>query len=311
MFTDKKHIAFYATILAVVVLFFAFSCKKDRSIVDNNCNNMGANANFKIYERFLTDSIEADTLSASGLYRLYPNIISDSFNYKWTIKSSSYFGTSALTYLEIDNSSYNNHLPSSQTYSVTLTVSLKNRSNCNNIKEVDSISKRFYIWPCEQGNCYNGGFPTTYTLSAPVNYWPIWGSFKGQTKNDPTTVRIVTIFDTLGVIPNQSCEGSLAGQTGRISVLRNIPYNNWNSLKCSSGLSLYGSISAPSGGACETFFYTNGFTSSNCCNGGQMPYLNGKAYLDLNNSNMIIIDYQYKDTLTGILINDQFKGLRI
>ena len=289
------------------------SCHKEEEgkAVSPCAGKTAADAGFKIYERFLADSVEADTVSASGRYHFCAINLKNT-TYKWILKGLGYYEIGSNAFMVLDNSNYSNHLPSAQMYTLTLIVT-KNQGACTTLKTTDSLSKQFYIWPCEQGNCYsgNGSTPTSYTLGAPVNYWPIWGTYKGSTQNDPNTVRLVTIFDTLDRVENKPCAGQEAGLVGRCAILRNIPYNNWSAIKCIYSGGIYGSIAGPTGGACWVPLYEPQLPASDCCNGGQMPAINGTAWLDVNNSRHITIQYIYTDTLSGQVINDIFNGWRV
>jgi hypothetical protein len=306
----SKYILFFPISVSVLFTTVAISsCKKDTDV--NTCGGKtAADAGFKIYESITSTPIEADTVSASGTYLFWARN-KKNVSYRWTLKSQGFFATYTDSLVQINNSNYNSHLPCAQMYTLTLVIAKTDLGNCKSVNSIDSLSKQFYIWPCEQGNCYSGGTPTTYTLSATIKYWPIWGHYKGTTKNDPQTTRIITIFDTLDMVPNLPCEGQLAGVVGRCAILKNIPYNNWSNIKFSYGDGIYGSIAGPWGGASATSFSSIQIPASGGCNGGQIPAINGLAWLDVNNSNYLTIEYQYKDTISQQLINDVFTGWRV
>lgn len=285
-------------IVNIVVIFF-ISCKKDT--INNPCENKNdAKAEFVIYEALSNTAFtEADTISLNSQVTLR-SLSNKDCNIKWNIKSISHNYTYYDTIVNLNPTYFATTLTPNQMYTVTLIVT-KNNGTCTDYKLIDSAKKQFYIWGKQWDNDWNG----------PYNYNPIFGTYAGFKESNPNQLVYVTLFDTVSIIPNLPCNGDAGGKLYNSNTIRNLAYNNFSSENFTKG----NGVNFYSYGASLLIFDYNAiqlYNNPNGCYGSKFLILyGGKAWLDINNSNKIYIDYKYKDTISYLWINDKFTGTRI
>jgi hypothetical protein len=188
----------YLYILSILCTLLCSTCSYDDIVPDNPCNGFKYTKAEIIIEEQVGDRwFEGDTVGDMNPCRF--SSVQSAEEYTWCI------GAEVLK----TKSFIRKYFPSGW-LDVSLVIKRKPNKLCfPNDDGIDSIYKRFYVWPDYQD--INGGPPI-----AP--YYPIYGTYKGYKASNPSRQIIVTLFDTAWL------HGRYNDIPGYVQVLKGIPY---------------------------------------------------------------------------------------
>jgi hypothetical protein len=275
-------------LMLFAVLITAACCKDKCSDPANpDCGNYDAcygkkstSAAFTIEERVGERYFETDTIGGDNLVRFTATEEADS--YTW------YLGSEVIkekSFTRLD-------FPKNSNLKVKLVVNRTPNTACfPNDKGVDSLTRPFYVWP----PMFNYR-PQPVTLG---KYFPIFGTYNGSLKSNPSLVFNTTLHDTLWT--------NDGGGIATVGIIRGIPYPpKFATDKLSRNYQ---------GG--DFFNDYSPIAISIYCTGwgspvnAQIPEMRGYAWIDKPSSKKITIAYSHKDTLTGVWRKDTFVGNKI
>lgn len=284
----KNFPVFYLFALLSLALFSC--CKDDKKCQDPSkieCENYdpcfgkkAISADFKIGELVGSRYFETDTVAFRPIF----TALEEADSYTW------YLGTEVITEKSFDRYGF----PPGSWYYVKLVVRKKTDTCFPNSSEVDSVTKRFYVWPEYLGVDNTGSY---YKI---INPYPIYGTYYGSLKSNPNLKFNASLLDTNWV--NDVNTNQIVG------AIRGIPYPpNYASDKLTRNL-----------GGGDFFDGDSPRAVSINCTGYRgslisklIPAMKGFAWLDKNDSKSITIGYTFKDTLTGVWSSDTFRGRKI
>ena len=279
-----KHI-FKPTVIALFFAVILANCKDEHPDPEDPCKNaQEVSADFAIETKLGDRYFEGDTVYDLGLVRFRAKQQHDA--YKWVL------GAETLSTQSFSRSFF----PQGTWINVTLMVKSKPNTACfPNDNGMDTLTKRFYVWPVN---------PEEKILNKPptVPPFPILGTYLGYKASNPTKPVYVTLQDTFWL--NDDNEPYYVG------VVKGIALDKSNSASFSRNYLIQDFVSGYSPLAFQLYIQGYGFGKE-----GRLPRMKGYAWLDRANRNQITIEYQYADTLTNdftdLKYSDTFKGVRV
>jgi hypothetical protein len=171
---------------------------------------------------------------------------------------------------------------------IKLVVKKEANSCFPNITGIDSVAKRFFVWPETMIKDNTGSY---FKL---INPYPIYGTYSGSLKSKSTLIFNASILDTNWV--------NSVNFPSTVGIMRGIPYPpNYATNKITRDIDI--------GELCDG---TSPRALSIYCTGYKgIPAMKGFAWLDKNDSKSITIAYSFQDTITGIWASDTFRGRKI
>ncbi len=280
----KKHIVKQI----LFALFFALvlaNCKDEHPDPEDPCKNaQEVSADFAIETALGDRYFEGDTVYDLGLVRFRAKQQLDT--YKWVL------GAETLSTQSFSRSFF----PQGTWITVKLMVKSKPNTQCfPNDNGMDTLTKRFYVWPVN---------PEEKILNKPptVPPFPIYGTYLGYKASNPNKQVYVTLQDTFWLNDNNN--------PYYVGVVKGIALDKSNSVSISRTYDIQAFVSGYSPLALQLDIQGYGFGKE-----GRLPRMKGYAWLDRNNRNQITIEYQYADTLkndfTDLKYSDTFKGVRV
>ena len=287
MFKTMKNRLFIGLLLFAVLITAACCKDKCSDPANPDCGNYDAcygkkstSAAFTIEEQVSERFFETDTVGGNNLVRFTANEEADS--YMW------YLGSEIIT----TKSFLRKGFPRNQTLTVTLVVKRTPNTTCfPSDKGVDSVTRSFYVWP----EVFNfNTTPITVTT-----YYPIYGTYNGSLKSNPSVNFNTTLHDTLW----KNDRGRIMG----VGIMRGIPYPpSFSTDKLSRNYVGGDFYDAESPTALSIFCMGFGGLTY-----AKIPEIRGYAWLDKSSSKKITIAYSHRDTLSGIWKKDTFIGTKI
>jgi hypothetical protein len=261
------------------------ACRKDIA-PDNPCANaQEISADFAIEAAVGDRYFEGDTIYDLNLVRFRAKQQLD--EYKWVL------GAETLSTQAFSRTSF----PKGTWLTLSLMVKSKTNSLCfPEDNGIDTLAKRFYVWPSNPIEKVSNQPPT-------VPPFPIYGTYLGYKSSNPNKLVYVTLQDTFWLDDNN--------EPYYVGVVKGIPYDKTNSAMISRTFQITDFIAGFSPLALQVSIRGWGELHSEW----RIPRTQGYAWLDKGNRNKITIEYQYADTLPNDFIdlkfNDTFKGIRV
>ncbi|MFM2267474.1 MAG: hypothetical protein RL757_915 [Bacteroidota bacterium] len=291
----KKIFSLLAACLLMgsVVLFEQCKCDKCEDPANPECSNYDpcygvakTSADFKIEERTGSYWVETDTVDRYSSIRF--TAIQDGESYRWLIGADEYNEKSfSLT-----------SFPHDTWVGVTLIIQRTPNKNCHpNDRGIDTVYRRFYVWPPWVGPDPTGRFIMIQ------NPYPIHGSYYGGLKSNPSNKFEVTVKDSNEITRGASYRVDIVG------VMAGIPSPDYDSRKIghffSSGA--FADDDTPTAMSIRCDGYgggSSGFTET--------PKMEGLAWLNDKDSRFITIAYRsrYANSTTWSPM-DTFVGQKI
>jgi hypothetical protein len=281
----KNFNAFYLIMFLSITLF---SCCKDEPKCQDptkiECENYDPcygkkpiSAAFKIEELVGSRWFETDTVARKVKF----TALEEADSYTW------YLGSEVITEKSFDRFGF----PRNTWIDIKLVVKKKVDACFPNSSSVDSLKKRFYVWP--ETELSDGDYIKL------INPYPIYGTYYGSLKSNPSLKFNATLLDTNWV--------NEANVRSRPDIIRGIPYPpNYASDKLSRNT--YGAFfdgDAP----CALSIFSKEYRGSLIP--AIIPAMKGYAWLDKGDHKTITIAYSFKDTLTQLWKIDTFRGKKI
>lgn len=267
----------------VVALLFA-TCKETEPPAENSCQNaQEVSADFAIEVAVGDRYFDGDSIYVQNLVRFRAKQKLD--NYLWVLGAET-----------ISTQSFSRTLfPQGTWINVTLMVKSKPNTACfPNDNGMDTLTKRFYVWPSN---------PEEKILNKPptIPSFPIYGTYRGYKASNPSKEVYVTLQDTFWLNDNN--------EPYYVGVVKGIPYDKSNSTKISRTYDIQAFVSGFSPLAIQLEIRGYGFGKEE-----RLARTQGYAWLE-RNRNQITIEYEYADTLPNDFIDfkykDTFKGVRV
>ncbi len=265
------------------ILYFLLivSCRKDIS-PENPCNSaQEVKADFVIEELVGDRYFEGDTID--GFNKIRFRALQQADSYEWilgaeTLRTQSFIRT---------------QFPDGW-LDVSLTIKRKPNKLCFPFDDgIASSYRLFYCWP-----------PYTNQTNTPPNgpYYPIYGHYRGYNLSNPSFLFTVSLLDTFWL--NESKKPAYVG------VFNGIPhyYINLRSVCESCGIGSFADAASPK----ALRLKCDGLGGGKF--GMRIPVMGGYVWLDRANTDKIVIEYSYADTVPYSSVlkhNDMFIGYRI
>jgi hypothetical protein len=272
-------------LLSFLALIFLNNCKRDPE--PNPCEGINStNAQFIVEQKVGDRWFEGDTIISSQINGVRFTAKQNADSYTWIIGS------------EIINtkSFIRTWFPEKSNIPITLIVKRSPNNACfPNDDGIDTVIKTIYVWHGAYGP--NPAQTPSDTLLSP--YFPIYGTYYGESTIEPGIKKFVTLIDTVWT--------DEINRPKRVGLIRGFPNKQLSTEKIRNA---------------SIHEYANdvGFRSIHLSMktavGGVMGYpyiprMEGYAWLDRNDLDKINIDYKYLDTATNNWKHDIFTGNRV